>query len=487
MSYKIPTGLFDILPEDPKELWRCSHVWNYVEMIIRQTAREYGYSEIRTPIFERAEVFTRSSGEQSDIVSKEMYLFKDKGDRLMALRPEGTAPVMRSFIENNLANIGQYHKFFYIAPMFRYDRPQAGRYRQHHQFGVETIGNRSPEQDVEVIDLLYTLLQRLGLSNLDIQINCIGDKAVRAKFAKNLKDYLKPHFDKLSKESQKRFEANPLRILDSKDEKDAELIAKAPSILDFIDSESSEHFKAVREKLDAIKIPYTVNPLLVRGLDYYNEFVFEVMTSDIGAQSSLGGGGRYDGMLKMMEGPDLPAAGFGSGMERIIQTIIKQGAYIPGKERPTLCIIPIGDEAKHFSFQLLHRLRQEGISTQMDFSGRKIGKAMQYANHIGTKYTAVIGDAELESHAVELKHMDSGKTQTTPLRSLPNILKIVERTPSFMALWEEMDHPFEDSGAAGFFLEHIQNSLNETKKITEKFHQRLKEIKTLINESEDSE
>jgi histidyl-tRNA synthetase len=487
MSYKIPTGLFDILPEDPKELWRCSHVWNYVEMIIRMTAKEFGFQEIRTPIFERAEVFTRSSGESSDIVSKEMYLFKDKGDRLMALRPEGTAPVMRSFIENNLSNQGGFHKFFYICPMFRYDRPQAGRYRQHHQFGVEAIGNRSPEQDAEVIDLLHTLLKRLGLGNLNVQINCIGDKAVRDKFTESLRDYLKPHFNDLSEDSQKRLETNPLRILDSKNEKDRQIVANAPSILDFISEESKSHFRAVQEKLASIGIPFNVDPLLVRGLDYYNEVVFEVTTSDIGAQSSLGGGGRYDGMLKMMKGPDLPAAGFGSGLERIIQTVIKQGAYIPEKDRPTLYVIPIGDKATDFSFQLLHSLRQERISAQMDFSGRKVGKAMQYANQIGAKYTAVIGDEELESHNVELKHMDSGETQITPLRSLPKILTIVERTESFLAMYEEMDKPFNDENASRFFMKNIQRSLEKTKNMTDKFHGRLQEIKKLIKEQSESE
>ncbi|NGX57755.1 MAG: Histidine--tRNA ligase [Chlamydiae bacterium] len=418
MKYQIPPGVFDILPEDSKELWRCSHIWNYVESVIRQIALEFGYREIRTPVFEKADLFLRSVGETTDIVSKEMYLFQDKGERLLALRPEGTAPVMRAFIEHGLLNQGQNQKFFYIGPMFRYNRPQAGRYRQHHQFGIEAIGNRSPGQDVEVIAVLYSLLQRLGMNGLDVQINCIGDKSVRDKFEESLKSYLQPHLTELSQDSQKRFETNPLRILDSKEPQDIKIVKNAPPILDFITEENQQHFEKVKDLLTAIGIPFSVNPLLVRGLDYYNEMVFEVMTSGLGAQSSLGGGGRYDGLLKMMGGPDIPASGFGSGIERIIQAMIHQKCSIPEEHRPMVFIIPIGEAASSYSFKLLHQLRDNGISAQMDYTGRKVGKAMQLANQVKARHVLVIGDNELESGMADLKDMDAGTSDKVNLESL---------------------------------------------------------------------
>jgi len=382
-------------------------------------------------------------------------------------------------------NLGHNQKFFYIGPMFRYDRPQAGRYRQHHQFGIEAIGNRSPEQDVEVIEVLYTLLKRLGLNDLEIHINCIGNKAVRDKFKESLKDYLQPHFSELSKESQKRIEVNPLRILDSKDEKDKKIIQEAPSILDFIQDESRAHFERVKQLLDMIDIPYTVNPLLVRGLDYYNEIVFEIMSPDLGAQSSLGGGGRYDGLLQMMGGPDVPAAGFGSGIERIIQAMIKQECNIPEGPRPTLFLIPMGEAASEYTFKLLHELRQQGISAQMDFTGRKIGKAMQMANQVRAEHVLVIGDQELISGMAELKEMDSGITQPIPLDSVVRVLRILEKSGPYIAYLEEMDEPFETDEDAQFFMRKVQRALEQTKSITEKFHKQLDELKHLIESEEE--
>lgn len=477
MKYQLPPGVFDILPEDSKELWRSSYIWNYVEGVIRQLAQNFGYREIRTPIFEKADLFLRSVGETSDIVSKEMYLFEDKGERLLTLRPEGTAPVMRAIIEHSLLNQGQHQKFFYIGPMFRYDRPQAGRYRQHHQFGIEAIGNRSPEQDVEVIALLYTLLKHLKMSNLDVHINCIGDKSVRDQFKESLITYLTPYLNDLSEDSQNRMETNPLRILDSKDPRDREIVKKAPSILDYITDENRRHFESVKARLSEINIPFQVNPLLVRGLDYYNETVFEVLSSDIGAQSSLGGGGRYDGLLKMMGGPDVPACGFGSGIERIIQTMIQQKATLPQAARPTVFLIPIGEAAASYCFKLLNRIRECEVSAQMDFTGRKVGKAMQLANQVGAEHVLVIGDQELETKTAELKEMDSGNCDKVPLESLPGILRILERSRPFMFYLEEMDQPFDDSDEAKFFVNKIRRSLNEAQEMTQDFQKRLEEMK----------
>ncbi len=485
MKYQLPTGVFDIVPEDPKDLWRCSRIWSFVEAHIRKIAAEFGYREIRTPIFEKADLFLRNVGETSDIVSKEMYLFEDKGHRLLSLRPEGTAPVMRAIIEHGLLSQGQQQKFFYIGPMFRYDRPQAGRYRQHHQFGIEALGNRSPEQDVEVIALLHLLLERLGLKNLALQINCIGNKVVRGKYRDALKEALRPKLSEMSKESQARFDVNPLRILDSKDEADKKIVEKAPSILDFVEKESLEHFNSVQSLLDAIGIPCSVNPLLVRGLDYYNEMVFEITGGDIGAQNSLGGGGRYDGLLKIMGGPDVPACGFGSGLERIIQTMIKQRVSLPNEEKPAIFLIPLGERAKQRSFLLLNELRRNGIRALMDFTGKKLGKAMQHANQVGAEHVLVLGDQELDSGFGELKEMESGQTQNIPLDSLVRVLRVLEKSGPYLAYLQEMETPFERQGEAQFFMQKVHRSLEQTKAMTEHFHHQLNELKQIIQTDKD--
>jgi histidyl-tRNA synthetase len=408
MKHTIAPGVFDILPNDVQNPWKNSHLWAHVEKIIRQIARDYGYQEIRTPIFERTDLFQRSVGETSDIVSKEMYTFEDKGGRSMSLRPEGTAPAMRSFIENQLHTKAPITKLFYIGPMFRYERSQAGRYRQHHQFGAETIGIRSPEQDAEVIDLLYTLYQRLGLQHLTLYINSIGNKESREVFRQALKDFLEPHFAKLSKESQERFDTNPLRILDSKDPTDREIISSAPSILDYLDEDSKTHFEELKQLLNLLKIPFQINSFLVRGLDYYNSTVFEIVAGELGAQNSLGGGGRFDGLLNLLGGPDLPAMGFGTGIERIIQTMIKQSCPFPAPDHPILFLIPMGNPAKKICFSMLQELRKQNIPSQMEFSDRKIGKSLQYADLIKARYVAVLGDQELEKKEIKLKEMTTG-------------------------------------------------------------------------------
>jgi histidyl-tRNA synthetase len=347
-----------------------------------------------------------------------MYTFEDKGGRSLSLRPEGTAPVMRAYIEHQFHQTPSLQKLFYIAPMFRYERAQAGRYRQHHQFGVEAIGNSSPQQDAEVIDLLYTLLQRLGLKNLTLCINSIGDTADRQAFRQALVEYLTPRASHLSSDSQARLQTNPLRILDSKDPKDQSIVATAPSILDYLSEESRGHFEDLKKLLDVLKISFQVNPLLVRGLDYYNNTVFEVMAGGLGAQNSIGGGGRYDGLLSELGGPDLPSIGFGSGIERILQTMIHQKVPLPEQGRPTLFLIALGEKAREACFELLHSLRQKGIPSQMEFGNKKIGKALQYADQMGATYTAVIGDHELELQEVELKEMATGNIKKVPFSTL---------------------------------------------------------------------
>lgn len=419
----IAPGVYDLLPEDAKEPWRSSYIWNYVEAIIREVAASYGFKEIRTPMFERTELLQRAVGETTDIVSKEMYTFDDKGGRSLSLRPEGTAPAMRAFIENQLHTSSPVHKLYYICPMFRYERSQAGRYRQHHQFGVEVVGLEAAEQDAEIIDLLWTLYHRLGLKHLELQINSLGDTQCRIAYRKALQDYLRLHYDQLSADSKTRFETNPLRILDSKDPQDRAINANAPSLLDFLSDDCKAHFERLKQLLTALKIPFQVNPALVRGLDYYNRTVFEITAGELGSQNSIAGGGRYDGLLKTLGGPDLPANGFGTGLERVIQTMIKQKVPLPLSPRPIVFFVPLGDKAKDACFTTLHELRAAGIAAEMDYSGRKLGKVMQYANQIGALFTAVVGDDELSSGELSLKEMSSGNVIKAPFHQLDQFLK----------------------------------------------------------------
>lgn len=425
MKYHIAKGVFDILPKDPdpQGKWREITLWHHVEKAIRQIAAEFGFQEIRTPLFESTELFTRSIGSATDIVSKEMYTFLDKAGRSITLRPEGTAPVMRAFIEKNLSNQGPIHKFFYLAPMFRYERQQAGRFRQHHQFGAEAIGIASPFQDVEAIHLLWTLYNRLGLKGLTLHINSIGCQEARKAFRHALKEYLHPYFNELSQESQERYHTNPLRILDSKNPHDQKLLENIPTILSFLSEESKLHFEQVCSLLEAIGIPYQINPKLVRGLDYYNKTVFEVTSQEIGAQNSLGGGGRYDGLMQELGGPDLPAFGFGAGLERIIQTLLAQNIPTPSPTHPLLFLVPLGEEATRSCFELTSSLRCAHIPVEMDMTGKKLKNALRYADSIGSRFIAVIGDEELQSKTVELKELATGNVEKLSFDSLLTRLK----------------------------------------------------------------
>jgi histidyl-tRNA synthetase len=398
------------LPPRDEDRWKSSHFWHYFEQTAEKLATRFGFQEIRTPIFEVAELFGQHIGTETDIVSKEMYTFKDKAGRLLALRPEGTAPVMRAFIDNHLHHYRSLHKFFYISPMFRYERGQAGRYRQHHQFGVEAVGSSLPYQDAEVIHLLWTLYQELGLRNVQLYVNSIGTLDERLAFRAALLAYLRPHVPALSATSQDRYVTNPLRILDSKDPGDQEILEGAPHMIDFLEPPSATHFSQLCSLLTQVGISYQINHRLVRGLDYYNGAVFEVVSGNLGAQNSLGGGGRYDGLLKQMGGPDLPACGFGTGIERIIQALIGQEASLPPAPQIDLFLIPLGDQAADRCFALLGELRQKNYIVEMDLSGKKLKQAMKHAELSQARYVAVIGDNELERGEIELKEMDTGET-----------------------------------------------------------------------------
>lgn len=423
MAYQLLPGMFDIVPHDASEPWRNSSLWQYVEVKMREIARVYGYREIRTPILERTELFLRSVGETSDIVSKEMYTFQDKGDRSLTLRPEGTAPVIRAVVEGRLHQDPASQKLFYIGPMFRYDRPQAGRYRQHHQFGAEAIGDDSPEQDAEMIDLVYSLYRTLGLNNLSIQLNSIGDEETRQNYRKALQDFLRPHYDRLSADSKLRFEGNPLRILDSKDPTDRAICVQAPSILQSLNSSCRDHFEAVKRLLRALRIPFDENSSLVRGLDYYNRTVFEVVSGQLGAQNSIGGGGRYDGLFKQLGGPDLPTVGFATGIERVIQTMLKQETPFPSQRGPQVFLIALGEACREWAFQILHDLRRAGVAAQMDFSNRKLGKVMGLASQIQAEYVLVLGENEKATGRAELKEMATGSKQSVQLSDLAGMFE----------------------------------------------------------------
>jgi histidyl-tRNA synthetase len=430
MQCTIPKGVFDILPKDPDTecTWKNSDRWQYIEMVIRNTCATYGYKEIRTPIFERTELFIRGVGEASDIVSKEMYTFIDKGERSMTLRPEGTASLMRAFVENKLYTQQTLHKYFYIGPMFRYERPQAGRYRQHHQFGAEALGIDKPEQDVELIDLVCTLYKKLGLKNLRVMINSVGNTEARINFKKSLKEFLEPKFNELSEDSKIRFEKNILRILDSKDPNDQKLLEGAPSILDSLNQTDALHFETVCSSLTKLGIDFTVNPRLVRGLDYYNKTVFEIVSYDLGAQNSLGGGGRYDGLTETIGGPHIPSAGFGTGLERVLQAMDKQKVNFPVPPHPVLFLIPMGDASKEFCFELVCSLRHQQIPCDIDLSGKKMQNGLQMANHLNAEYCMIIGDQELASQKAQLKNLASRQSVEILFSEL--ISKIKELHPS---------------------------------------------------------
>lgn len=423
MEHQIPKGTFDIIPYGTDEIWRLSESWQYIESVIREICGEYNYREIRTPIYELTGLFDRGVGETSDIVTKEMFTFQDKGGRSVTLRPEGTSSVMRAFIENRLPSLGTVHKFFYIGPMFRYERPQSGRYRQYHQFGVEAIGNGSPEQDAEVIDMTCQLYKRLGLKNLKVHLNSVGDLESRMNFKKALLDYLKPHFNELSEDSKTRFEKNPLRILDSKDPKDKEIVKGAPSILHHLTPDAQKHFQLVCHHLDLIQIPYVIDDRMVRGLDYYTKTVFEVLSGDIGAQNTLCGGGRFDGLISTFGGPDLPAVGFATGIERVLQVLIAQKIAIPKGKRPLVYFIPMGDESREKCFALATQCRHEQIAVDIELNAKKMQTAIQNGLRTEATYCAIIGSDELQKGTLQLKNLQTREQREVQFDHLIRVLK----------------------------------------------------------------
>lgn len=417
MKYQRPKGTADILPGQ-------SASWQYVEEKMAEVLDRYNFEEIRTPLFESYELFARGVGEGSDIVSKEMYDFKDKGDRHMALRPEGTASAVRAYVENKLygPEYPKPVKLYYIGPMFRYERPQGGRMRQFHQLGVESFGSNKPETDVETMTLALDLFKSVGIDHLSLTINSLGDEESRQAYLQALKAYLEPHLDDLSKDSQRRFEQNTLRILDSKDKADQEIVAKAPSILDYLSEESKAHFQAVQDLLKATNISFEVDHRMVRGLDYYTGTVFEIMTDSkvFGSITTVCAGGRYNKLVEEVGGPETPAFGFAMGLERLLLVLEAENIDIPQADPLDVYVVGIGDKVSAETFKVVQALRQQGLKTEKDFAGRKAKAQFKTADRLNAKTVMILGEDELDKGKITVREMSSGNQEEIPLESIYN-------------------------------------------------------------------
>ena len=398
----IPKGTKDVLPSE-------SYKWHYVEKTAREVANLFGVKEIRTPTFEHTELFLRGVGDTTDIVNKEMYTFNDKGNRSITLKPEGTAGVARAFIENGLFSGAMPLKMYYITPVFRYERPQAGRLREHHQFGIEFYGGYGADLDAEVILTAYTLLTKLGLS-VELNINSMGCKTCRQAYNDALKQYLRGSLDKMCTTCQSRYEKNPLRILDCKEEGCKALTANAPKITDYLCEECNEHFSKLQNYLNISGLKFKVNPYIVRGLDYYTKTVFEFVTTALGSQGTVCGGGRYDGLIEQIGGNSVPGVGFGMGLERILMLIEATGIEIPKDNGVKVFIASAGDKANEKAFEICYKLRLNGIVAETDHMQRSFKSQFKYADKIGAEYVIAIGDNELTKNKVNVKKMADGTT-----------------------------------------------------------------------------
>ncbi|MEJ6952056.1 histidine--tRNA ligase [Natronospora cellulosivora (SeqCode)] len=418
MKLNAPRGTNDILPP-------FSLKWQYIEEVARKVLSNYNYEEIRTPIFEYTELFQRGIGETTDVVEKEMYTFEDKGGRSITLRPEGTASVVRSFMENKLYGLAQPQKFYYIGPMFRYERPQAGRFRQFHQFGVEVFGADDPALDAEVISLGVNYLNRLGLDNLEVYINSIGCPECREEYLNKLKNYLSAHKEGLCYDCTNRFERNALRVLDCKEDSCSKIVHDAPSILDNLCEHCAEHFDLVKSYLDSLEINYIIDDKLVRGLDYYTNTAFEIKYNGLGAQDTVLGGGRYNKLADEIGGKDIPAVGFAMGMERLLLILEEQEVELPIDKDLDLYITTIGDNAKKAAFKYIYQLRNNGFKTEIDYLERSVKGQMKAADRMNATYTIILGQDELDSGKASIKNMKNGEQEEIELKKLlPKMQKI---------------------------------------------------------------
>lgn len=416
MLTNAPRGTKDILPDTVGD-------WNYVEGEIRELCRRFGYSEIRTPIFEHTELFQRGIGEGTDVVDKEMYTFTDRGERSITLRPENTASAVRAYLQNKLYAQSNLVKLFYIGSMFRYDRPQAGRMREFHQFGVEALGEANPAVDAEVILLAMNLLESLGLKDLELSINSVGCPKCRSKYRTMLQDFFRDKLEDLCEDCRSRFERSPLRILDCKKDSDKPYMADAPKITDCLCEECAEHFAKLKELLTSAGISFTHDPRLVRGLDYYTKTAFEIKYPPLGAQSAVAGGGRYDGLIEEMGGNPTPAVGFATGLERLLLALESQN-LLPEKNRTVdAYVVALGEAAQAEGFKLLNSLRQQGLSAAMDFAGRSMKAQMKQANKLGAKYSVILGEDEIAEGVVMLRSMEDSSQAKVPMNQVAEKIK----------------------------------------------------------------
>ena len=413
MKLQKPKGTQDILPQE-------SAKWQYVEEFARETFRKYNYAEIRTPIFEHYEVISRSVGDTTDIVTKEMYDFYDKGDRHITLRPEGTAPVVRSYVENKLfaPEVQKPVKLYYMGSMFRYERPQAGRLREFHQIGAECFGSSNPATDVEMIAMAAQFFKEIGITNVSLELNTLGNPESRAAYRQALIDYLTPLKASLSADSQRRLEENPLRVLDSKEPEDKVAVEGAPSILDYLDEESSAYFKAVRSMLETLQIPNVINTNMVRGLDYYNHTIFEFTTEVAGSQLTICAGGRYDGLVAYFGGPETPGVGFGMGLERLLLVLDKQGVELPIAAGLDAYIAVLGAGANGKALELVQSLRAQGFAAERDYLDRKIKAQFKSADIFQAKTIITLGESELESGELTVKNNETRQEVTVSLDAI---------------------------------------------------------------------
>ena len=426
MKLQKPKGTQDILPAD-------SAKWQYVENVARETFKKYNYGEIRTPMFEHYEVISRSVGDTTDIVTKEMYDFHDKGDRHITLRPEGTAPVVRSYVENKLfaPEVQKPVKVYYIGSMFRYERPQAGRLREFHQLGVECFGSKNPATDVETIAMAYQLFNTLGIKEVTLHLNSLGNTESRLAYRQALIDYLTPMRDTLSKDSQRRLDENPLRVLDSKEKEDKVAVENAPSILDYLDDESQAHFDEVRAMLDSLNIPYVIDTNMVRGLDYYNHTIFEFITTIDKSELTICAGGRYDSLVEYFGGPETAGFGFGLGLERLLLVLDKQGIELPVEESLDVYIAVLGSDANGKALELVQAIRYQGFKAERDYLGRKIKAQFKSADTFKAKTVITLGESEVESGQVNVKNNATREEITVSFEELTKnfaaVLKQLEK------------------------------------------------------------
>lgn len=408
MRYAAPRGTADVLPQE-------SHRWQYVEGKFREICRLYGYNEFRTPTFEETELFARSVGEHTDIVGKEMYTFLDRGGRSMTLRAEGTAPIVRAYVQHKLHGEQPINKFYYITSVFRYERPQAGRFREHHQVGIEAFGSQDPAIDAEVLSLGVQYLTSLGIHGYELKINSVGCPACAPQYRETLKRDVQPYLSEMCETCRTRYDTNPLRILDCKVPSCKELTVNVPNIVDHLCNECDDHLKAVLRYLDDLGIEYKLDPRLVRGLDYYTKTAFEFVSSELGAQSTVIGGGRYDGLVAEMGGQPTPAVGFGSGIERTLLIMDAQGIEAPVTTRPDIFVATLGEKPREAGVKLLAGLRRAGIAAETDYAGKSLKAQMKAADREQARFVVIIGEDELSRGLIKLRNMETKEETDIPL------------------------------------------------------------------------